>query len=753
MKTQIPLAKLLPALAEDGFTFIRIIPGGKIPVDKWKEPENRITADQVMERIKQGGNYGIVPADGCFIVDFDNKTEDVYQRSIARAPIIKDSLTFKTPNGYHVVFEGEGVPQGTSHTYLGEGVDTRIPGKGYVVGPGSKRSDGIYEYHSGNGILEAPASLIKLLQKRASVPTSEIFPNGPPQSGTPAQAPVAPSTDESEGRRPLTTMERGRNARDWWKRLDDAQVGERNETLSSAAYRLGKLYTEADEAKRTEIYGRLMEHAERLGDGVQTEIMQNRRTAESQWKEGAKSPATKPVQPQNSTRYRIVFQQFDSQEFEQALANLNISVRNNKERDNIEFLIRDDGSWPIPTGFRFVVDKWFEFDKKCIGSMIYYFNRFFGREKGDSAVGITIARTKFEDWITGISSQNPVRPFRDWIDQCEPNPELPDLTLDNWLDPWLENPESELNRWAARAIFIGIVQKAYQESQACRTIPVLRGEKGIGKTTLVSELIPEEFRHYFGQFQVKRKAEMVGSLVGKYLCEFGELDGMTSGKVSAFKEFIGNPINTSRLPYEPNHLDYQNTCFIIGTSNPERNVPNDDALLSRLLFMDMQKAHDPKDYLPARLSHLYALARDAYKAGERVGVLDERLEDEQRQAHEESVIVNEVMEEKIESADIRPLDDLFLLKDYLKSAGVISSTNTYQPVGATKAAKARLKELGVGLKREDKVQRNGIRYYRMSDQMKQIRAQQIKDKGPPDMVFGFRTNVKQTDDQNDFDIL
>ena len=93
---------------------------------------------------------------------------------------------------------------------------------------------------------------------------------------------------------------------------------------------------------------------------------------------------------------------------------------------------------------------------------------------------------------------------------------------------------------------------------------------------------------------------------------------MNDNKTSIFKAFIGNAVNTSRLPYERLYLDYRNTAFIIGTTNPERNVPNDDALRSRLVFIDLQKGPDPKVYLPDRLAHLYALAREAYRAGERI---------------------------------------------------------------------------------------------------------------------------------------
>ena len=48
---------LLDYLAAYEFTFIRIKRNDKRPDGKWSKPEHRITADQVMSRIEQGGNY------------------------------------------------------------------------------------------------------------------------------------------------------------------------------------------------------------------------------------------------------------------------------------------------------------------------------------------------------------------------------------------------------------------------------------------------------------------------------------------------------------------------------------------------------------------------------------------------------------------------------------------------------------------------------------------------------------------------
>ena len=129
------LSELLELLESLQFSFIRVKTNDKTPDGNWKDAIDRISPTGVIHRIESGSNYGIVPPGGYFVIDFDS--EDAYQRSISESPIIANSLTFKTPRGYHALFQGEGVQQTAGKTFLGESVDIRAGDKGYIVGPGS----------------------------------------------------------------------------------------------------------------------------------------------------------------------------------------------------------------------------------------------------------------------------------------------------------------------------------------------------------------------------------------------------------------------------------------------------------------------------------------------------------------------------------------------------------------------------------------------------------------------------------------
>ena len=354
-------------------------------------------------------------------------------------------------------------------------------------------------------------------------------------------------------------MERGQAARKWWKALDEAEPGERNDTIAKAACGLGSLYADADEAKREEIYTRLLEHAERLGDGDSSEIQQNRKTANNQWQKGSESPATRAIQ-NDASMYRMVFPEFEFPQFLEAMDNLGIQIRENTEfGDRIEIFVKDDGDCFAPEG-SFRVNQWILQEDNEMACLRNTLNEFAIKNR-DEYKRVRISKERFSDYIGNAALFNKQRPFHDWIEGCQTNPEFEDLTLENWLDPWLEKPDKELSRWIAKAIFIGIIQKVYFDEQACRVIPTFRGDPGIGKTTMVSQLLPERFKHHFGNFSIRRdKDKMVGSIIGKFLVEAGELAGLSRSDTADFKQFIGSNTLNSRQPWKAHFKQYRNSA-------------------------------------------------------------------------------------------------------------------------------------------------------------------------------------------------
>ena len=136
-------------MAALGCRFIRLQAGGKLPSGKWQTAPS-LTARQAATIAElERDNIGVVPGPRVVLADIDTA------KALADFQAAMPGLTptAKTPRGWHFwlvcpegeTIEGLGIEQGAGKTRLGEGVDTRTPGKGYGVGPGSELDKAAYQ--------------------------------------------------------------------------------------------------------------------------------------------------------------------------------------------------------------------------------------------------------------------------------------------------------------------------------------------------------------------------------------------------------------------------------------------------------------------------------------------------------------------------------------------------------------------------------------------------------------------------------
>ena len=95
------------------------------------------------------------------------------------------------------------------------------------------------------------------------------------------------------------------------------------------------------------------------------------------------------------------------------------------------------------------------------------------------------------------------------------------------------------------------------------------------------------------------------------------------------------------------------------------------------------------------------------------------------------------MQSKIASIDLREVDDLFLFRHIVEIAGLSSMYSIRGQAGAEKAVKTQLEKWGVDIRPQNRIQKKGTFYIVMSDEMKRLRADQIKDWGPMKPRYGF----------------
>ncbi len=174
-----------------------------------------------------------------------------------------------------------------------------------------------------------------------------------------------------------------------------------------------------------------------------------------------------------------------------------------------------------------------------------------------------------------------VDPFAQWLD------ELPAWDGEGRLWTWLpdvfdcEGNDPDLVAWASAFLPLGAVWRTRKPGTKLDELPVLIGERGIGKSSAIAALIPPE--HQMDWFvdslklseDDKRKSE---TIEGRVIAEFGEMQGASVADREGIKAFLSRRDDGGhRGAYAHNPEPRPRRCVFVGTGNPGPNLPNDPA--------------------------------------------------------------------------------------------------------------------------------------------------------------------------------
>ena len=260
-----------------GFTVIPIRKGTKIALGRWKIWQAQApTLAQLKAWAANDTNVGIVTGkqSGCFVLDLDSAPAHV----LATARGLPETITAKTPRGWHVFFEYPEFPLRNGARVF-EGADIRAEG-GYVNAAGSEYQPSPAEQAKGKQAGEyrwinspretplapAPQWLLDMLNPTDTPPTMTL-PNFPPM----------PQSNHTPYGQSALWRELGQ--------LSLATEGTRNDTLNACAFKLGQLAAsgQLDEGQAKQA---LAAAASQTG----LDDQEIRDTIESGWTKGRLSP-------------------------------------------------------------------------------------------------------------------------------------------------------------------------------------------------------------------------------------------------------------------------------------------------------------------------------------------------------------------------------------------------------------------------------------------------------------------------------
>jgi len=480
-----------------------------------------------------------------------------------------------TPSGGRHLYFAD--PEGrwrNSTSALAPGVDTRGVG-GFIVAPGSKRSDGAYhlvapadlnrfiDLISNNALPPPPAALASLLDAMCLSKNRKLQQLGEGHE-TLAARPVARHAYPPSSALPML-QPAGHSANRWTlptakAAIAAAKVGNRNSTLSSVAFTMG-LRAAALALSRDVVVEGLLEAARKAGwDDDETKT---RDTAERQFDEGfaqaiaqGQLPTQVPgfvggnAQPGSPVIAVAVAPRNALRATEQALAQGGIVARRDLFK-NVTVIANERGGI-LPTAYEGSIS-----DNAC---------RWLAKWMRDT-LGMSVTWATVSEALSDLAEHHPFNPVVEWLDTLHWDGVA---RLDTWLPRCIGVDPTPLTCAAGALVLRGMVMRARWPGSKFDSCLVLEGPQGLGKSSLAAAMCDGPGWGYFCDapgllaMDGKARGEQIG---GKWLVELAELAGLRRKEAEEIKAFLSLTTDQYRPAYGRNVVEQLRTAVFIGTTN------------------------------------------------------------------------------------------------------------------------------------------------------------------------------------------
>lgn len=138
-----------------------------------------------------------------------------------------------------------------------------------------------------------------------------------------------------------------------------------------------------------------------------------------------------------------------------------------------------------------------------------------------------------------------------------------------YLTTWGKVDDTEYTREVSRLIFAGGIHRLYLPGQKFEDVPILMGDQGCGKSTIIRFLALND--DYHGELKQMEGQQAIEDLQGKWIMEIPEMSAFTKAKdQEAIKAFVSRQRDQYRKPYDRNPTELPRRCIFVATSN-DRN--------------------------------------------------------------------------------------------------------------------------------------------------------------------------------------
>ena len=229
---------------------------------------------------------------------------------------------------------------------------------------------------------------------------------------------------------------------------------------------------------------------------------------------------------------------------------------------------------------------------------------------------------------------HPVRDYLNSLPEWDGIERVEDLFI-----RYLQADDTPYVRAVTRKTFAAAVARVYVPGIKFDCVPVLDGDQGIGKSTIVKDLVTSEY--YSETLSLTDMDDKSGAekLQGFWAVEIGELAGMKKADIEKVKAFLSTCDDKYRPSYGKVVESHPRQCIIIATVNGERGYLRDITGNRRFWIIRLHQKKQKKtwDFTPEYRAQFWAEAKEIWKSGEKLyleGDLLEAAEEAQQSAME-----------------------------------------------------------------------------------------------------------------------
>jgi putative DNA primase/helicase len=192
-------------------------------------------------------------------------------------------------------------------------------------------------------------------------------------------------------------------------------------------------------------------------------------------------------------------------------------------------------------------------------------------------------RDSVETYVAAIGDERPLNPVKDWM-RSKPWDGIDRLTdicasVHETEDYPTQLKEVLVSKWLLSAVAAALLDGRFRT----RGVLTLQGAQGIGKTTWVASLVPEQLRSAFVKLDHQLDAHNKDSILGAvahWMVEIGELEGSLRKEVARLKGVITRDTDKVRKPYAKTETEMPRRTVFVATVN-DANFLMDDTGNSR----------------------------------------------------------------------------------------------------------------------------------------------------------------------------